>query len=40
MHYIGDNYRLYNVVLILYNTLGSHTGTNITDHLFDVLKDY
>jgi hypothetical protein len=22
------------------DTLGSHTGANIADHLFDVLKDY
>jgi hypothetical protein len=40
MHYIGDDYRLHNVVLALCNTLGSHTGANIADHLFDVLKDY
>jgi hypothetical protein len=40
VHYIGDDYRLHNVVLALCNTLGSHTGANIADHLFDILKDY
>jgi hypothetical protein len=40
MHYLRDDYKLYNVVLTLRDTLGSHTSENIADHLFDVLKDY
>jgi hypothetical protein len=40
VHYLGDDYKLHNVVLALRDTLGSHTGENIADHLFDVLKDY
>jgi hypothetical protein len=40
IHYLGDDYKLHNVVLAMYNTLGSHTGANITDHLFDILKEY
>jgi hypothetical protein len=40
VHYLGDDYKLHNVVLALSNTLGSHTGANIADQLFDVLKDY
>jgi hypothetical protein len=40
VHYLGDDYRLHNVVLAMRDTLGSHTGANIADHLFDVLKDY
>jgi hypothetical protein len=40
MYYLRDDYKLYNVVLALYDTLSSHTGKNIADHLFDVLKDY
>jgi hypothetical protein len=40
MHYLRDDYKLYNVVLALRDTLGSHTSENIADHLFDVLKDY
>jgi hypothetical protein len=40
VHYLGDYYKLHNVVLALSNTLGSHTGANIADQLFDVLKDY
>ena len=40
VHYLGDNYKLYNVVLAMRDTLGSHTGSNIADHLFDVLKHY
>ena len=40
MHYLGDDYKLHNVVLALRDTLGSHTGENIADHLFDVLKDF
>ena len=39
-HYIGDDYKVHNVVLAMRNTLGSHTGANIADLLFDVLKDY
>jgi hypothetical protein len=40
IHYLGDDYKLHNVVLAMCNTLGSHTGANIADHLFDVLKEY
>jgi hypothetical protein len=40
MHYLGDDYKLHNVVLAMRDTLGSHTGTSIVDHLFDVLKVY
>lgn len=40
VHYLRDDYKLYNVVLALYDTLGSHTSANIADHLFDVLKNY
>ena len=40
IHYLGDDYKLHNVVLAMCNTLGSHTGANIADHLFNVLKDY
>jgi hypothetical protein len=40
MHYLRDDYKLYNVVLTMRNTLGSHTGVNLADHLFDILKDY
>lgn len=40
MHYLGDDYKLHNVVLVMRDTLGSHTGANIADQLFDVLKDY
>ena len=40
MHYLLDDYKLHNVVLTICNTLRSHTGANIADHLFDVLKDY
>lgn len=40
LHYVGDDYKLHNVVLAMRDTLGSHTGANIADHLFDVLKDF
>jgi hypothetical protein len=40
VHYLRDNYKLHNIVLALRDTLSSHTGENIVDHLFDVLKDY
>lgn len=40
VHYPGDDYKLRNVVLAIRDTLGSHTGSNIADHLFDVLKHY
>ena len=39
-HYIRSDYKVHNVVLAMRDTLGSHTGSNITDHLFDVLGDY
>lgn len=40
VHYLGDDNKLHNVVLAMRSTLGSHTGANIADQLFDVLKDY
>ncbi|KAM0706152.1 hypothetical protein Q7P35_006701 [Cladosporium inversicolor] len=40
VYYLRDDYKLYNVVLALCDTLGRHTGANIADHLFDVLKNY
>jgi hypothetical protein len=40
VHYLRDNNKLYNVVLAMRGILGSHTGANIADHLFDVLKEY
>ena len=40
MYYLGDDYKLHNVVLAMRNTLGSYSGVNLADHLFDVLKDY
>jgi hypothetical protein len=40
MHYLRDDHKLYNVVLAMRDTLGSHTGSNIANQLFDVLKDY
>jgi hypothetical protein len=40
VHYLGDDDKLYNVVLAMCDALGSHTSANIADHLFDVLKDY
>jgi hypothetical protein len=40
VHYLGDDDKLHNVVLIIRDMLSSHTGANIADHLFDVLKEY
>jgi hypothetical protein len=40
VHYLGDDYKLHNVVLAMRDTLGSHSGVNLADRLFDVLKDY
>jgi hypothetical protein len=40
VHYLGDDYKLHDVVFALCDTLGSHTGADIADHLFDVLKNY
>lgn len=40
VHYLGDDYKLHNVVLAMRDTLGSHTRANMADHLFDVLKEY
>ena len=40
VHYLGNDYKLHNVVLAMRDTLGSHTRANIADQLFDVLKDY
>jgi hypothetical protein len=39
-HYLGDDNKLHNVVLAMCDTLGSHTGANMADQLFDVLKDF
>jgi hypothetical protein len=35
VHHFGDDNKLHNIVLGLRDTLGSHTGANIADHLFD-----
>lgn len=40
VHYLGDDDKLHNVVLAMCDSLGSHTGANIADNLFNVLKDY
>jgi hypothetical protein len=40
VYYLRDDDKLYNVVLIIRDTLSSHTRANIADHLFDVLKEY
>jgi hypothetical protein len=40
VYYLRDDNKLYNVVLTIQDTLGSHTRANIADHLFDVLKEY
>jgi hypothetical protein len=40
IHYLRDDNKLYNVVLTMCDTLGSHTGANMVDQLFDVLKDF
>jgi len=40
VHYLRGDYKLHNVVLAMRDTLGGHTGSNIIDRLFDVLKDY
>jgi hypothetical protein len=40
VYYLRDDDKLYNVVLIIQDTLSSHTRANIADHLFDVLKEY
>jgi hypothetical protein len=40
VHYLRDDDKLHNVVLVMRDILGSHTRANIADHLFDVLKEY
>lgn len=40
MHYLEDDNKVHNVVPATRDTLGSHTGANIADYLFDFLKDY
>ena len=40
VHYLRDDDKLHNVVLTMCDSLGSHTGANIANNLFDVLKDY
>jgi hypothetical protein len=40
VHYLRDDNKLHNVVLAMCDTLGSHTGANMADQLFDVLKDF
>jgi hypothetical protein len=40
VYYLRDDNKLYNVVLIIRDTLGSYIGANIADYLFDVLKEY
>jgi len=40
VHYISNDLKLHNVVLTMRDTLGSHTRANISNNLFNVLKDY
>jgi hypothetical protein len=40
VHYIDDDYKRRAVVLGLCDTLGSHTGANIADHLLSVIQDF
>jgi hypothetical protein len=40
VYHVSDNYKLYNVILVIRDTLGSHIGANITDQLFDALRDH
>jgi hypothetical protein len=39
-HYLDENNTRRAVVLGLRDTLGSHTGANMADHLLSVLQDY
>jgi hypothetical protein len=39
-HYLDKDYTVKTVVLGMRDTLGSHTGDNIADHLADVLNDF
>ena len=39
-HYLDENHKRRAVVLGLRDTLGSHTGANIADHLQSVLQDF
>lgn len=39
-HYLDNDHKLKTVVLSMRDTLGSHTGANIADHLADVLSDF
>ena len=40
VHYLDSNYQRYAVVLGLRDTLGSHTGANMADHLLSVINDF
>ena len=40
VHYLDSNYQRCAVVLGLRDTLGSHTGANMTDHLLSVINDF
>lgn len=39
-YYLNSDYKLQTIVLGMRDTMGSHTGTNIADHLVDVLSDF
>jgi hypothetical protein len=40
VYYLNSNYQRCAVVLGLRDTLGSHTGANIADHLLSVINDF
>jgi hypothetical protein len=40
VHYIDDDYKRRAVVLSLRDTLGSHTGANMADHVLSVIQDF
>jgi hypothetical protein len=40
VHYLDDDYKRCAVVLGLRDTLGSHTGANMADHLLSVIQDF
>jgi hypothetical protein len=40
VHYLNENHERRVVVLGLRDTLGSHTGANMADHLLQVIQDF
>ena len=40
VHYLDSNYQRRAVVLGLCDTLGSHTGANMADHLLSIINDF